>query len=383
MSFSANLTLKRRAVCHEAEAVFSRADRSGIEAGGAGHAGGGSDPAGRHFGTDVLSLEEAVRRNAVGPGAGAEAAAGRECAVEKAGCGAESGQGDLAGRCHKKVARPALKREAVDYIVSHYDLNMRRACRLVKQSRSMQYYQSVKDPKQALRGRMQEIAQTRVRYGYRRIHVLLKREGWQLGQNQAYRLYSEEQLQLRSKLPKRRKMVVTRQAKLKPTKPNEAWSMDFVSDQLANGMRFRTLTIVDVFSKEALAIDVGQRLRSEHVVAALNRLAAHRGAPQYLFVDNGSEFSGQLLDFWAYHHQVRIDFSRPGKPTDNCHIETFNGSFRDECLNLHWFETMEEAKVIIEAWRRDYNESRPHSTLNDLSPAEFVRQAGLPGPVPV
>jgi putative transposase len=126
----------------------------------------------------------------------------------------------------------------VDYIVSHHDLNMRRACRLMKQSRSVQYYQSVKDPKRALRGRMREIAQTRVRYGYRRIHVLLKREGWQLGKNQMYRLYSEEQLQLRSKLSKRRKMVVTRQAKIKPTKPNEAWSMDFVADQLANGMKF-------------------------------------------------------------------------------------------------------------------------------------------------
>ncbi|SCX60986.1 putative transposase [Nitrosospira sp. Nsp1] len=148
---------------------------------------------------------------------------------------------------------------------------------------------------------------TRVRYGYRRIHVLLKREGWQLGKNQAYRLYSEEKLQLRSKLPRRRKMVVTRQAKIKPTKPNEVWSMDFVSDQLANGMKFRMLTIVDVFSKEALAIEVGQRLRSEHVVAALNRLATHRGPPQYLFVDNGSEFSGQLLDLLAYHHQARID----------------------------------------------------------------------------
>ena len=230
---------------------------------------------------------------------------------------------------------------------------------------------------------MREIAKTRVRYGYRRIHVLLKREGWQLGKNQAYRLYSEEQLQLRSKLPRRRKMVVTRQARIKPTKPNEAWSMDFVADQLANGMKFRTLTIVDVFSRQALAIEVGQRLRSEHVVAALNRLAAHSGPPQYLFVDNGSEFSGQLLDLWACHHQARIDFSRPGKPTDNCHIETFNGSFRDECPNLHWFETLEEAKTIIEDWRRDYNKSRPHSTLNDLSPAEFVRRAGLSSSDPV
>lgn len=273
------------------------------------------------------------------------------------------------------MARPALKREVVDYIVSHHGVPMRRACRLMQQHRSVQLYQSTKDPRNELRQRMREIAQTRVRYGYRRIQVLLKREGWQLGKHLTYRLYSEEQLQLRSKLPKRRKMVVARRVKVQPTRPNQAWSMDFVADQLADGRKFRTLTIVDVFTKESLAIEVGQRLRGEHVVDVLNRLAAQRGAPAYLFVDNGSEFSGRLLDLWAYHHQTRIDFSRPGKPTDNCHIETFNGSFRDECLNLHWFESLEEAKEIIEAWRRDYNESRPHSALNDLTPAEFVGQA--------
>ncbi|WP_425128640.1 IS3 family transposase [Burkholderia gladioli] len=282
----------------------------------------------------------------------------------------------------KKLARPALRRDVVAYVVSHYGLTMRRACRLLKQPRSVQYYRSVKDPRPELRSRMREIAYTRVRYGYRRVHVLLRREGWQLGRNQAYRLYCEEQLQLRSKLPKRRKMVVTRMAKIVPVKPNDAWSMDFVADQLADGSKFRTLTVVDVFTKEALAIEVGQRLKGEHVVSALNRIVARRGAPRHVFVDNGSEFSGRLLDMWAYHHQAKIDFSRPGKPTDNCHIETFNGSFRDECLNLHWFETLGEAKAIIEAWRRDYNESRPHSALKDLAPAEFVRQlALLPGPI--
>nr|WP_126242163.1 IS3 family transposase [Burkholderia gladioli] len=282
----------------------------------------------------------------------------------------------------KKVARPALRRDVVAYVVSHYGLTMRRACRLLKQPRSVQYYRSVKDPRPELRSRMREIAYTRVRYGYRRVHVLLRREGWQLGRNQAYRLYCEEQLQLRSKLPKRRKMVVTRMAKIVPVKPNDAWSMDFVADQLADGSKFRTLTVVDVFTKEALAIEVGQRLKGEHVVSALNRIVARRGAPRHVFVDNGSEFSGRLLDMWAYHHRAKIDFSRPGKPTDNCHIETFNGSSRDECLNLHWFETLGEAKAIIEAWRRDYNESRPHSALKDLAPAEFARQlALLPGPI--
>ncbi|WP_370448985.1 IS3 family transposase [Burkholderia gladioli] len=282
----------------------------------------------------------------------------------------------------KKLARPALRRDVVAYVVSHYGLTMRRACRLLKQPRSVQYYRSVKDPRPELRSRMREIAYTRVRYGYRRVHVLLRREGWQLGRNQAYRLYCEEQLQLRSKLPKRRKMVVTRMAKIVPVKPNDAWSMDFVADQLADGSKFRTLTVVDVFTKEALAIEVGQRLKGEHVVSALNRIVARRGAPRHVFVDNGSEFSGRLLDMWAYHHRAKIDFSRPGKPTDNCHIETFNGAFRDECLNLHWFETLGEAKAIIEAWRRDYNESRPHSALKDLAPAEFARQlALLPGPI--
>jgi putative transposase len=180
-------------------------------------------------------------------------------------------------------------------------------------------------------------------------------------------------------MPKRRKMLVSREARVKPTGANEVWGMDFVADQLSDGSKFRALTIVDVFSREALAIDVGQRLRGEHVVAALNRLVAKRQAPKYLFVGNGSEFSGRLPDLWAYNYKARIDFSRPGKPTDNSHVETFNGSFRDECLNLHWFGTLEEAKVIIEAWRQDYNESRPHRALNDQTPMEFARNIGLLG----
>ena len=260
----------------------------------------------------------------------------------------------------------------VEYVHGHYPVTRRRACRLVQLHRSVFYYRSVKDPKLALRGRMREIARTRVRYGYRRIHVLLRREGWTLGRNQVYRLYTEEALQLRSKLPKRRKMRVTRRERFTPRRPNDAWCMDFVSDQLTNGQRFRALTIVDVFSREALAIQVGQSLRGEHVVDVCNQLVAQRRTPKRVFVDNGSEFSGRLLDLWAYHHGVQIDFSRPGKPTDNCFIETFNGSLRDECLNVNWFESLEDAKEKIEGWRRDYNESRPHQALNEQTPAEFA-----------
>jgi putative transposase len=222
---------------------------------------------------------------------------------------------------------------------------------------------------------VRELARARVRFGYRRLHVLMRREGFGLGKNLAYRLYTEEGLQLRSKLPKRRKRVVTRRERFVPKRANEVWSMDFVSDQLVDGRRFRALTIVDVFSREALAIEVGQKLTAENVVAACNRIVAKRGAPKRLFVDNGSEFSGRLLDLWAYHHGVRIDFSRPGKPTDNCFVETFNGSLRDECLNVHWFESMEEAKAKIEAWRRDYNESRPHQGLGEQTPLEFASKS--------
>jgi len=275
------------------------------------------------------------------------------------------------------MVRPAVKRQAVTYIVGHYRTSRRRACKLVRQYRSVNYYRSRKDPRTALRARMRELAEARVRYGYRRIHVLLRRDGWQVGKNLVYRLYTEESLQLRSKRPKRRKMVVGRQERYVPKRPNQAWAMDFVADQLVNGTRFRALTILDVFTREALAIRVGQQLRAEHVLEECDRLAAQRGAPVRIFVDNGSEFSGRLFDLWAYRNGVRIDFSRPGKPTDNCFVETFNGSYRDECLNVHWFETIDEARVKSEAWRVEYNESRPHQALGEMTPVAFALQTRL------
>jgi len=150
--------------------------------------------------------------------------------------------------------------------------------------------------------------------------------------------------------------------------------MDFVADQLVDGTRLRILTIVDVFTREALAIEVGHRLRGEDVVRICSQLVARRGAPVRIFVDNGSEFSGKLFDLWADHHKVHIDVSRPGKPTDNCFIESFHGSLRDECLNVNWFETIDEARVKIESWRVDYDESRPRQGLNDLAPVEYARK---------
>lgn len=262
--------------------------------------------------------------------------------------------------------------------------SQRRACRVTQQHRSTQRKPSTRDPRTAVRQRMHEIVATRIRYGYRRVHVTLKREGWSVGRNVVYRLYREEGLALRTKQPRRRKMLVHRAARCGPQRPNEAWSLDFVHDQLSGGQKFRMLTVIDVFSHEALAVEVGQRLPSEQVAEVVNRLVRQRGAPKYLFADNGAEFTGRLVDLWAYRHGVRIDFSRPGKPTDNAYIETFNGSFRDECLNVHWFASLSEARRLIEAWRRDYNISRPHIALGNLSPVEYLAGSGFcPTPIGV
>ena len=225
-------------------------------------------------------------------------------------------------------------KKVVDYVTACHGYSERRACALTRQHRSTQRKPSRRDPRLELRQRMHEIAQTRIRYGYRRIQIMLRREGWPISRNLVYRLYREEGLALRSQRQRRRKMIVHREARVKPSRPNQVWSLDFVHDQLSGGQKFRILTVVDVYSREGLATEVDYRLRAENVVEVLNRLVRQRGAPKFLFADNGAEFTGHLVDLWAYHHNVRIDFSRPGKPTDNAFIETFNGSLRDECLNL-------------------------------------------------
>ncbi len=268
-------------------------------------------------------------------------------------------------------------KKVVDYVTACHGYSERRACALTRQHRSTQRKPSRRDPRLELRQRMHEIAQTRIRYGYRRIQIMLRREGWPISRNLVYRLYREEGLALRSRRPRRRKMIVHREARVKPSRPNQVWSLDFVHDQLSGGQKFRILTVVDVYSREGLATEVDYRLRAENVVEVLNRLVRQRGAQKFLFADNGAEFTGHLVDLWAYHHNVRIDFSRPGKPTDNAFIETFNGSLRDECLNLHWFDNLAEAKRLIEAWRIDYNVSRPHMGIGNIPPREYALQIRL------
>jgi len=272
------------------------------------------------------------------------------------------------------VVEPSPKRRVVDHLKCAYVISERRACRLLRLARTSYRYRSRRDPRTALRSRMREIAAARVRYGYRKIRVLLQREGFEVSKKVVYRVYREEGLALRYRASRRRRAQATRPQRPIATAANQAWSLDFVCDQLSSGERFRALTIVDVFTREALAIKVGRQLRAMHVVAALDQLRRVRGKPQALLCDNGSEFTSQVVDLWAYQHGVRIDYSRPGKPTDNAFIESFNGTFRDECLNAHWFESLEDAIRVVEAWRVEYNESRPHRALGEVAPAEYARR---------
>ena len=253
-------------------------------------------------------------------------------------------------------------------------MGMRRACRVVEIGRSTYYYKSVKDDR-AIRQRILEIAEARVRYGYKRIHVLLRREGWHVNHKRVYRIYREEGLNLRSKRPKRRVSAACRETRPVVSNIDQTWSMDFVSDSLFNGRRIRALTIVDNFSRECLAIHVDYSIKAEKVVGVMQALKCFVGRiPGRIQVDNGSEFISKALDKWAYENKVVLDFSRPGKPTDNAYIESFNGSFRDECLNTHWFLSLDDAREKIETWRRDYNEFRPHSALENMTPEEYVKK---------
>ncbi len=245
---------------------------------------------------------------------------------------------------------------------------------MTRLNRGTYRYSSHQNPWTALRMRIREIAQARVRYGYRKIRVLLNREGWGVGKSLMQRLYREEGLGLKQRPKRRRRAAEHRRERVRTTEANQAWSLDFVADQLTDGRRFRALTIVDVFTRESLAIEVGQALKGTDVVKVLNQIRIERGTAKMLFCDNGSEFTSQIMDLWAYQNGVKIDFSRPGKPTDNAYIETFNGTLRAECLDTHWFGTLAEAKESIEAWRKEYNESRPHRALGERTPNEFVNE---------
>ena len=233
-------------------------------------------------------------------------------------------------------------------------------------------YESIRDPQDALIMRMREITSVRTSWGSRRVHVLLQREGWHVNHKRIRRLYRLEGLNLRCKTPRRRKSIVTRSEAVKTTRRDESWSMDFTADLLHDGRSIRVLTIVDQHTREAMATEVRGSFHSSNVIEVLNRLSRSHRKPSVIQVDNGPEFISRNLDAWAYREKVSLDFSRPGKPTDNAFIESFNARVRTECLNAHIFESLEDAKNILTNWRGDYSKYCPLSALGMLTPEEFA-----------
>lgn len=251
-------------------------------------------------------------------------------------------------------------------------ISLRRACRLVGVSRSTLTYRSQKQSDdREIQARLTELAGERRRFGYRRLHILLRREGLEVNHKRVYRLYNEAGLTVKKR--KRRKgIAVERQALELPEGPDQVWSMDFVMDALCYGRRLKILTVVDDYTKEALDLVVSHSISGDHVASALDAIAQFRGYPAAIRTDQGPEFTSKALDRWAYENGVELRLIQPGKPTQNAYIESFNGKFRDECLNEHWFRDLPHARQVITNWRTDYNENRPHSSLGYDTPSEFA-----------
>jgi putative transposase len=249
-------------------------------------------------------------------------------------------------------------------------MSERHACVLVGCALSSQRYRSRRPSQAELRARLQVLAGERVRWGYRRLHVLLRREGRVVNVKRIYRLYREEGLAVRRR--KRKRVAVARQPQPAPTRMNECWGMDFMSDVLVGGRRYRILNVVEALSRESVASEVDTSLPARRVIRVLDELVLERGCPARIVLDNGTEFRSQALDAWAYEHGVTLEFIQPGKPIQNARVESFNGRMRDEVLNQHWWRTVDEARQAITAYREDYNRVRPHSALGNRTPEEFA-----------
>jgi putative transposase len=261
-----------------------------------------------------------------------------------------------------------------------YRVSIRKACKALRGPRSTWYYRSKKSEQAALKKRIGEIASVRAHYGYMRIYTLLRREGWLVNHKRVHRLYRELGLQIRRRKPKRHVSAKVRVDRPQAASQNQCWSMDFMADELFDGRRLRLLTIVDNFSRVSPFIGVGRRYSAYDVVCALDAAVKRFGTPRRIMVDNGAEFTSREVDLWAYSHGVELDFSRPGKPTDNAFIESFNGRLREECLNENWFLDLDDARRKIETWRTHYNEERPHSSLGYKTPAEYSSGGSAPEP---
>ena len=256
-------------------------------------------------------------------------------------------------------------------VISRFGLSQRRVCRLTGWNRSSLQYRSQQASDSALRERLRHWAALKPCWGSPILHDVLKAEGLLINHKRTERLYREEGLSLRRKL--RRKLPAIARVPLpQATAPNQRWSMDFIHDQLADGRRLRCLTLVDDFTRQCLAIHADTSIGGSSVVALLQQLSGTRGLPKTITTDNGPEFTGKAIHLWAQSAHVHLHHIQPGKPTQNAFIESFNGTFRDDCLNQHWFSSLAEARLLIEHWRKEYNHLRPHSSIGRIPPDAFA-----------
>lgn len=263
---------------------------------------------------------------------------------------------------------------AAEFAIKSFGFSRRRACALVRVSRTIfSYAPKLSELNEKIRKRLKQLAAKHRKWGAWKFWRILRREGLMINHKRVERIYRQESLSLRERKRKKLKALV-RVPIPRPERVNQQWSMDFIHDKLWDGRKFRTLSIVDTFTHECLALEVDTSLGGERVKRVLERLAEERGLPEAITVDNGPEFISQVMDEWAYRRGVKLDFIRPGKPTDNAFVESFHDKFRDECLNENYFLSLAEARTIIEDWRIEFNTFRPHRSLKGLTPEEFKQQ---------
>ena len=274
------------------------------------------------------------------------------------------------------MVTPAVRREAVTYLREVYEVSERRACRVSGSDRSSFRYRSIKSDDAGLRERLRALSAERRRFGYRRLHILLTREGLHMNQKKLRRLYREECLQVRRR-GGRKRALGTRAPMLLPAGPNQRWSLDFVSDALNDGRRFRILCVVDDFTRECLGLVADTSLSGLRVARELDTIIAQRGKPNMVVSDNGTELTSMAILKWSQEYRIDWHYTQPGKPTQNAFVESFNGRLRDECLNETLFSTVRHARAVLAAWKHDYNHHRPHSAHGGATPVEFAEKADM------
>lgn len=267
-----------------------------------------------------------------------------------------------------------MKKTVTAGVIAHFGLSERRACGLTGMNRASFRYESAGADDDGLRQRIKGLAERHPRYGYRMITLKLRQQAVVANHKRIERIYREEGLQLSRRKRRKKTGTVLRNEPAQATRVNEEWAMDFVSDTLKDGARFRIFNLIDTFDRNALAMVARTSISGIAVSRFLDEALIERGKPERIRCDNGPEFAGKALDQWCFKNGISLSFIKPGKPTENGHIESFNGTFRDECLNTNWFWSVKEAQIVIEKWRKEYNDERPHGSLGGLTPSQFAKK---------